>query len=92
MQSLLLAFWKITVEPAVGVAADAVRGIAATTNKSSTPGKKKDRRVAFNKHPLKIFAGLARSLSLQGWGAEGLGSLVTIGKDRSLSPEDYRAV
>jgi len=64
MQSLLLAFWKVTVEPAVGVVADTVRGIAATHNKSSTPEKKKDRLVAFNKHPLKVFAGLARSSSL----------------------------
>jgi hypothetical protein len=51
MQSLLLAFWKVTVEPAVGVAADTVHGIAATTNKSSTPEEKKDRLVAFKKTP-----------------------------------------
>jgi hypothetical protein len=57
MQSLLLAFWKVTVEPAVGVAADTVHGIAATNDKSSTPEKKKDRLVAFNKHPLKVFCG-----------------------------------
>lgn len=67
-QSLLFAFCSVMVEPAAGVAADVVRGIAAAANKSSTPEEKKDRRVAFKRIPLKVFASQSRRVyGLGGW-------------------------
>jgi len=92
MQSLLSVFCSVMVEPAAGVAACVVRGIAAAADKNRTPEKKNDRPVAFKRIPLKVFAGLARSSSLRLGGLERLGSLVTIGKYRFLGPEEFRAV
>ena len=76
-QSLLFAFCSVMVEPAAGVAADVVRGIAAAANKSSTPEKKTDRRVAFKRIPLKVFAGQKSSCL----GLGGLERLGTLGAD-----------
>jgi len=91
-QSLLFVFCSVMVEPAVGVAADVTRGIAAAANKSSAPEKKKDRPVIFKRIPLKVFAGLARSSSLGLGGLKRLGGPVTIGKYRFQDPVDFRAV
>lgn len=91
-QSLLFVFCSVMVEPAVGVAANVARGMAAAANKSSAPEQKKDRPVVFKRIPLKVFAGLARSSSLRLGGLERLGGPVTIGKYRFQDPEDFRAV